>query len=136
MPLVVLFGLQVGIFAYMISRKALRSKAVTASGGISAGSMIMCCLHHLFEALPMLGLAGISLALAGFQETFLLIGNISALIGTFWMLKTMQKEKLYSEDSFWSQMMFLDWKTFTYTFTFFGVTGIVFLLTRIVGGLI
>lgn len=136
LPLSMLFGFQIGMFSYMVGKARIKTGAVAASGGVSAGSMVMCCLHHVFEALPILGLAGVSVALAGFQENFLLIGNLTASVGTFWMLKTMQEHTLYSEESFWKHIMSVDWKVFTYTFGFFAVVGITLLISRVIGGLI
>ncbi|MDO8687196.1 MAG: hypothetical protein Q7K41_01270, partial [Dehalococcoidales bacterium] len=45
------FGIQAGLFSFI--RQALRERrasataSVAASGGLSAGSMVACCAHHL-----------------------------------------------------------------------------------------
>ncbi len=93
------FGLQAGLYFYI--RESIRQKqmknptaAVAASGGISTGSMVACCLHHLTDVLPIMGLAGAAVFLAQYQVFFIILGILSNLIGITIMLEIIQKHKL------------------------------------------
>lgn len=97
--LVIGFGIQIGLYFYI--RESFRSKqmksptaVVATSGGASAGSMIACCLHHLVDVLPIMGLAAASLFLIKYQTLFLVIGILSNLIGITIMLEIIQKNNL------------------------------------------
>lgn len=95
------FGLQVGLYFYIRTSFRLKqtnspTTAVAASGGISTGSMIACCLHHLVDVLPIMGLAAVALFLTKYQTLFLLVGVLSNLIGIIIMLEFVQKNNLAS----------------------------------------
>lgn len=94
------FGLQVGLFAYVRAslkkRGAARAAAsMAASGGASATAMVACCLHHLTDILPILGLGAASLFLVRYQTFFLAVGVGSNLVGVTLMLRLIQKHDLY-----------------------------------------
>ena len=95
------FGLQVGLYSFI--RAALREKkavgptaAVAASGGVSTGSMIACCAHHLVDVLPILGLTAAALFLFQYQMFFILLGVFSNIIGVLIMLELIKKHQLAS----------------------------------------
>src|SRR3972149_2119900 len=89
-------GVQVGLFSFI--RQSLRERAAAASvgtsGGLSAGSMVACCAHHLSDLLPMLGLAGMAAFLANYQTVFILVGILSNAVGITIMLETIQRHGL------------------------------------------
>ncbi|MBI2958270.1 MAG: hypothetical protein HYY32_05440 [Chloroflexi bacterium] len=93
-PLVIGFGVQVGLFSYLRQgargRRVSGTASVTASGGVSAGSMVACCAHHLSDVLPMWGIAGVAGFLAAYQRVFLLAGVLSNLVGIAVMLEAVQ----------------------------------------------
>src|SRR3972149_4210242 len=69
------FGLQVGLYVFI--KDALREKQlsnqvkiIAASGGVSTGAMIACCLHHLADVMPIIGLSAIALFLTQYQTFF------------------------------------------------------------------
>ena len=101
--LIVGFGVQVGLFYYIHDfqkRKKEESQKrgiILASGGISTGSMIACCLHHVTEVLPFLGLSAAAVFFSEFQRFFLLLGITSNVVGIFWMLDFVQKQHCYEE---------------------------------------
>jgi succinate dehydrogenase hydrophobic anchor subunit len=93
------FGLQVGLYTFI--RDVIRQKqmkgatgAVVASGTLSTGSMIACCLHHLTDVLPLLGLAAATIFLLKYQTLFILTGVLSNLIGITIMLEIIQRNNL------------------------------------------
>ncbi len=102
LPLVAGFGLQAGLYFYI--RESIRQKkiessttAIAASGGISAGSMVACCLHHLADVLPLLGLTAAAVFLAKYQLLFIIVGIFSNFIGIIIMLEIIQKNELGGE---------------------------------------
>jgi len=88
------FGVQAALFSYVRSsmrqRRASTTASVTASGGVSAGSMLACCAHHLSDVLPMLGIAGAAGFLAQYQNVFLLVGVAANVVGITVMLEAVQ----------------------------------------------
>jgi len=114
-PLVLLFGLQIGLFTYL--RGALKARhasgaatgAVAATGGVSAGSMVACCLHHVTDVLPLVGLGAAALFLTTYQEAFLLLGLLSSLLGLAWMLKLAQEHRIGEDGSLLALSRRLPW---------------------------
>jgi len=93
------FGLQAGLYSYIRASLKLKqmadpAAAVAASAGITTGSMVACCLHHLVDVLPLMGLAAASLFLVKYQLLFIIIGVLSNLIGIAMMLEIIQKHDL------------------------------------------
>lgn len=92
------FGIQTGLFSFirdaLKARKASATASVTASGGVSAGSMIACCAHHLGDVLPFVGLAGAAAFLIEYQLFFIMLGVVSNFIGISIMLETVQRHNL------------------------------------------
>ena len=100
--LVIGFGFQVGLYSYI--RRSIRNmkgaKAeVVASGGISTGSMIACCAHHLSDVLPIIGLSAASLFLIKYQLFLTVLGVGSNLVGITIMLGIMQEHELHKKNS-------------------------------------
>ncbi len=93
-PLVILFGAQVGLYSGIrdsIKNRGEATGCVAASGSVSAGSMVLCCLHHTADVLPLLGLSAAALFVSRYQTAFLILGISSSIAGIFFMLNIMQK---------------------------------------------
>ncbi|MFH1002822.1 MAG: hypothetical protein V1780_01600 [Chloroflexota bacterium] len=92
------FGVQVGLFSFirqgMRQRQAAATTSVTASGGVSAGSMAACCAHHLSDMLPLIGLSGLAAFLTSYQTAFIVAGILSNLVGITIMLESIQRHQL------------------------------------------
>ena len=92
------FGVQVGIYSFI--RQSMKQKIagatteIAASGGVSTGSMIACCAHHLSDVLPIIGLSAAAVFLNKFQTLFIVVGVLSNLIGINMMLKIIQEHNL------------------------------------------
>jgi hypothetical protein len=71
-------------------KKTARS-TLAASGGISTGAMVVCCLHHLTDVVPFLGFPILAVTLQRYQTFFFLIGVLSNLFGISMMLRIMGK---------------------------------------------
>ena len=100
--LIIGFSIQVGLYSYIRiqfrQRKTkIAGKELAASGGVSTGSMVACCAHHLVDVLPILGLSVVFLFLAEYQVFFILLGIVSNIIGIIFMLEIIKKHSLYKK---------------------------------------
>ncbi|MCL5985369.1 MAG: hypothetical protein M1371_02245 [Actinobacteria bacterium] len=100
------FGIQLGLYSYIrinIRKKAPAETAeVATAGGISTGSMIACCAHHIANILPIIGLSGLSATLAFFEKyqiSFIMLGIFSNLFGITMMLNLIQKTGIYPKNN-------------------------------------
>ncbi|MBI4037035.1 hypothetical protein HY385_01285 [Candidatus Daviesbacteria bacterium] len=94
-PLILGFGVQVGLFTYLKSyqKKGLGKGMVAGSGATSTVAMVACCAHHLTDILPLLGLTVLSTFLVKYQTWFLSLGIFSNLLGIGLMFKHLKKLK-------------------------------------------
>ncbi len=103
------FGVQAGLFSFirqgLRERKASATASVAASGGVSAGSMVACCAHHLTDILPFLGLAGLAVFLADYQLLFIIVGVLSNIVGITIMLENIQRHNLSRKLAHWQWNM-------------------------------
>jgi len=104
MPTIILgFGLQIFLFVYM--REAAKQKALSASGsvaisgGTSVGSMALCCLHHVSDIVPILGVSAATIFLTRFEGFFLTLALVSNALGIIFMLGKIQDRSLFPKDS-------------------------------------
>jgi hypothetical protein len=68
-------------------RQRRKITAVSGTGvAVSGISMVACCVHHLVDILPVIGLTGLSLFLSEFQKEFLIFGVVVNLLGIVYML--------------------------------------------------
>ena len=91
-PLSIGFGTQIGLYT-SIKHTATMTGTVAGTGGVSAGSMVACCSHFLFNLIPIVGFSGIALFLAQYQKEFLGIGVLSNIVGIGIMLNHKRKMK-------------------------------------------
>lgn len=111
LPLVIGFGVQVGLFSYIhSSAKAVSSAGVATSGGVSTVSMVACCAHHLTDVLPLIGLTAFALFLTQYQNFFIVLGILSNIVGILFMLGIIQSKKLYRKKSFFGGIFMHDMK--------------------------
>jgi hypothetical protein len=88
------FGIQVGIFFHIRDKNKagkLRgtSSSLAVGGGVSAGSMVACCLHHVTDVLPIVGFSAATLFLIQYQSIFMTLGVLSNIVGLLFMLEMM-----------------------------------------------
>ncbi len=92
--LVMGFGAQVGMFAYLRSVHArATSGGVAASTGTSTTAMLTCCVHHLADILPVVGLSGAAIFLNTYKTPFLWLGIIMNLAGVAYLLRKVVQQK-------------------------------------------
>jgi hypothetical protein len=103
------FGIQIGLYSYVrtkIKQKSANAgKSVAAAGSVSGTSMVLCCLHHVTDVIPILGLSAAAIFLAQYQALFLFLGVLSNIVGIAMMLEIIQKHQL-SEGFFKNALTF------------------------------
>lgn len=108
------FGIQVGLYSYIwdsMSAIAARVRGdVAATGGISTGSMIACCIHHLTDVLPIIGLSALAVFTAKYQISLMVLGILSNVVGVMIMLNIIQKNGLYERGTLLDKLLMFDMK--------------------------
>lgn len=91
------FGIQAGLFSFLRqgmkqhqARTGETTAAMATSGGVSTGSMIACCAHHISDVLPLLGISSVAIFVVRYQLFFIIAGVLSSLVGIAIMLDTIQ----------------------------------------------
>ena len=83
-PIIVGFGVQVGLMSELRRRHRLHRAAMAAGGTGTAGSaagMVACCAHHLADLAPFLGASGAAAFLYDRRVAFMLGGLAVNAIG-------------------------------------------------------
>src|SRR3989344_501119 len=80
-PLVIGFGIQIGLFFSIKHRSKLSGAVTGTSSAISGGSMVACCSHFLLNMIPLAGASGIAIFLVKYQSWFLILGILSNIVG-------------------------------------------------------
>lgn len=98
-PIWITFGIQVALFSILRFRLfiptavAARSGAVMGtSGGTSMTAMVACCIHHVTDVLPVLGLSAAATFLTRYQRSFMLLGLGMNIFGIIFMLTVLYRE--------------------------------------------
>ena len=117
--LVLGFGIQLGLYIYARGFIKLReligvSGNIATTGGISTGSMVACCAHHLSDFLPLLGLSAAALFFNTYQVFFIVVGILSNLVGITYMFFIIQKHGLYERGRILHSIMRFDMKKLLY----------------------
>lgn len=90
------FGVQMGMFFHMrdLSKRGRwrgSASSLAVGGGVSASTMIACCLHHVTDVLPIIGLSAATLLLIQYQSLFMSLGVLANLVGIIIMLEHLQQ---------------------------------------------
>ncbi|MBI4302281.1 MAG: hypothetical protein HY664_06725 [Chloroflexi bacterium] len=110
LALVSSLSLQMALYWHLRAELKRRSAAgataaVATGGGISTGSMIACCAHHLADVLPFIGLSALASFLIQYQRSFLSLALISNLVAIAVILEFYQKHGLFlTKNRFLSKM--------------------------------
>jgi len=99
LPIIVGFGIQTALYTILrfrlfvpVASTGHGGALMGASGSTSATAMIACCLHHVSDVLPILGLSAAASFLARYQRPFMLIGLAMNIIGIIVMLFILYRE--------------------------------------------
>jgi len=78
------FGTQMGLYTYLRQLRRARGPAQVLAGtgtGTSSLAMVACCLHHVSDVLPLIGLSGAAIFLSRFRIPFMALGLAMNLAG-------------------------------------------------------
>src|SRR3989344_7581178 len=89
-PLVLGFGVQIGLYTYLRHLNAICSITSMAGGGVSSISMILCCSHYLVNFLPFISLS-FATFLTRYTFYILLFGVVANIFGIIFMLNKIRK---------------------------------------------
>ncbi|MCJ7513524.1 MAG: hypothetical protein MUO23_11215 [Anaerolineales bacterium] len=98
-PILLGFGVQVGLWTLLktglyLPAHALAGGAMTAAGGgVSTTAMVACCVHHVTEVLPLVGLTAAAAFLANWKVPFMIAGLATNLLGITIMLLILGRER-------------------------------------------
>jgi len=99
-PIIVGFGVQAALYTILrfrlfipVTSTAHTGTMMGASGGTSATAMVACCIHHVTDVLPILGLSAAASFLTRYQRPFMLVGLAMNLIGIGVMLFVLYRER-------------------------------------------
>lgn len=107
------FGTQIGLFSYSRRLKKLglchNSKSWTAAGsgagtGTSTVSMAACCLHHVGDVLPFLGISAATLFFEQYRYPLMWSGVIINMLGIAIMIRMISKNRFWPRQVFRSQI--------------------------------
>ena len=94
------FGIQAALYSILRFRLFIptttpaRSGAMMgASGGTSTAAMVACCLHHVTDVLPILGLSAAATFVTRYQRPFMLVGLGMNIIGIIAMFVILYRER-------------------------------------------
>lgn len=85
LPLVIGFGVQVGLFSAMRLKAKKAGAALVASGGVSTSTMAACCLHNFAALLPVVGLTGTATFFTKYQSEVFLASIGFMILGVVYM---------------------------------------------------
>lgn len=99
-PIWISFGIQAALYSILRFRlfvpttsTANTGAVMGTSGGTSVTAMVACCLHHVTDVLPVLGLSAVATFLTRYQRPFMLVGLVMNLLGVLVMLIIMYRER-------------------------------------------
>lgn len=99
-PIILGFGVQAALYSILrfrlfipVTSTAHAGSMISASGGTSATAMVACCIHHVTDVLPILGLSAAASFLTRYQRPFMLVGLVMNLIGIGVMLVVLYRER-------------------------------------------
>jgi len=100
LPIIIGFGIQAALYSILRFRLFI-PVTTTGHGGVimgtsgttSATAMVACCLHHVTDVLPVLGLSAAATFLSRYQRPFMLLGLGMNLLGIIIMLVVLYRER-------------------------------------------
>lgn len=93
-PLVIGFGIQIGLFIYIRNFMKMSTGTTGACGGVSAASMVACCAHHITDVIPFLGATTFGIFLLEYQPAFIGLGIVSNIAGIVIMVNLAKKNRV------------------------------------------
>jgi hypothetical protein len=98
-PIWITFGIQAALYSILRFRLFIPTTSsnhtgtfVGTSGGTSVTAMVACCIHHVTDVLPILGLSAAATFLTRYQRPFMLVGLGMNIIGIVVILTVLYRE--------------------------------------------
>lgn len=98
-PIWITFGIQAALYAILRFRLFIPTTSAShtgalmgTSGGTSVTAMVACCLHHVTDVLPVLGISAAATFLTRYQRPFMLVGLGANILGIVVMLAILYRE--------------------------------------------
>ena len=98
-PIWITFGIQAALYSILRFRLFISGVSIKhtgtlmgTSGGTSVTAMVACCLHHVTDVLPVLGLSAAATFLTRYQRPFMLLGLGMNTMGILIMLVVLYRE--------------------------------------------
>jgi len=92
-PIWITFGIQAALYSILrfrlfgpIGSTKHAGTLMGTSGGTSVTAMVACCIHHVTDVLPVLGLSAAATFLTRYQRPFMLLGLGMNIVGIVVML--------------------------------------------------
>jgi hypothetical protein len=100
LPIIIAFGIQSSLYSVIrfhlfgpVATTAHPGAMVGANGATSTASMVACCLHHVTNVLPILGISAMAGFLARYQRPLMQVGLAMNLIGILVMLVVLYRAR-------------------------------------------
>jgi hypothetical protein len=100
LPIWIAFGVQAALYTILRFRLFVPTTSTRhagalmgTSGGTSVTAMVACCLHHVTDVLPILGVSAAATFLTRYQRPFMLTGLATEIIGIIVMLMILVRER-------------------------------------------
>lgn len=100
LPIIVGFGVQAALYTILrfrlfvpVTTVGPSSALMGASGTTSTVAMLACCVHHITDVLPILGLTAASAFLGQYRSLFMWVGLGTTTLGIAFMLYTLYRER-------------------------------------------
>jgi len=100
LPIFVSLGIQAALYSILRFRLFIPTSStghtgtmMGTNGGTSVTAMVACCLHHVTDVLPILGLSAAATFLTRYQRPFMLVSLGLNLIGIIVMLVILYRER-------------------------------------------
>jgi hypothetical protein len=96
-PILLTFGTQVGLYAFVRAGSHVAVGAAGASaagGGLSTAAMVACCVHHVTDLLPIVGLGAAATLLTAWKTPLMglgLAGNLAGIALMVWLIRKAQR---------------------------------------------
>lgn len=98
-PIWITFGIQAALYSILrfrlfvpIGSTKHTGTLMGTSGGTSVTAMVACCIHHVTDVLPVLGLSAAATFLTRYQRPFMLVGLGMNIVGILVMLMVLYRE--------------------------------------------
>ena len=98
-PIWITFGIQAALYSILrfrlfvpIGSTKRTGTLMGTSGGTSVAAMVACCIHHVTDVLPVLGLSAAATFLTRYQRPFMLVGLGLNTAGILVMLIVLYRE--------------------------------------------